>query len=396
MLQTFGGLLRGTVRLFRYLDTLLRYLADHIADLFRFSIRLRLMLSYAVSTALILLVVSVVVFRFFVKTVTPEIADRYSPAMIGILSTGFWMGLVLSLVFGSRAGKRFVAPIEKMNQTIREISVSDLSSRIEVSGVKNELKDLAIAFNQMLDAIEHSVAKQNQFVSDASHELRTPISVIKGYADLLDRWGKSDEQVRDEAIAAIKQESEQMRQLIEQLLFLARGDRKKQQIHREEVLVSELLEEIWKETKMIDKEHEIILERNEANYIYADRGMIKEAIRIFVENSIKYTPPQGQITVAGYLHRGNVEILIKDTGIGVRKEEIRKIFDRFYRADQSRNKKSGGTGLGLSIAKWIIDVHGGKIYAKSEVGVGSEFRILLALRAAAENAEGENPSISSK
>ena len=147
---------------------------------------------------------------------------------------------------------------------------------------------------------------------------------------------------------------------------------------------------------MIDKEHEIILERNEANYIYADRGMIKEAIRIFVENSIKYTPPQGQITVADYLHRGNVEILIKDTGIGVRKEEIRKIFDRFYRADQSRNKKSGGTGLGLSIAKWIIDVHGGKIYAKSEVGVGSEFRILLALRAAAENAEGENPSISSK
>lgn len=377
--QFIDQLLSGLFYVLHQIGQFLEYLIAVIANRLRFSIRLRLTLGYTVHAIWISLFFSVGIVMMFKYTVPFSVSDAYIPVLIEGFALGSILVVLWSVWLGNRSGKRLVEPIDKMNDTVREISINNLSERIEVSGVKDELKDLAMTFNDMMDKIQLSVEKQNQFVSDASHELRTPISVVKGYADLLDRWGKEEAQIRDEAITAIKQEAEHMKQLIEKLLFLARGDRKKQKLEKEKFLISELLEEIYKETKMIDPIHQILLGKNENCLIYADRGMIKEAIRIFVENSIKYTPSGGTISLSSHKKNQRVEVSISDTGIGVSKEDIRKIFDRFYRADASRSKKSGGSGLGLAIAKWIIDSHDGKIYAKSTIGVGSEFRIALSV-----------------
>ena len=229
----------------------------------------------------------------------------------------------------------------------------------------------------MLDGIEHAYEQQNQFVSDASHELRTPISVIQGYANLLDRWGKDDRIVLDESITAIKSESESMKNLIENLLFLARGDKELQKLQKEKFYINELIDEIVKETKMIDNKHTIFCVDNDRLLLLADKKMLKEAIRVFIDNSVKFTPENGTIKINSYNRRIYLEIIIEDTGIGIDSEDLPHIFNRFYRADKSRTKNSGGNGLGLSIAKWIIAKHDGKITVSSQPQKGTKVSIFL-------------------
>ncbi|MFL0197060.1 sensor histidine kinase [Clostridium sp. WILCCON 0269] len=285
------------------------------------------------------------------------------------------IGLFIIIFIGSRASKKFLSPLQNMTDTVKEISINALDKRINVKGSKNELKDLAKTFNEMLDRIESSVEQQNQFVSDASHELRTPISVIQGYANLLYRWGKDDREILEESISAIKSESQNMKELVEKLLFLARGDKNAQKVEKKEFVLRELIMELIKETKLVNKNHQIESDYNENFIIYADRKLIKEALRIFIDNSVKYTPEGGVIKLDCYLKYNTAVITIADTGIGISKEDISHIFERFYRADKSRTKSSGGTGLGLSIAKWILDKHNGKIDVWSKLDIGTVIKI---------------------
>ena len=272
-----------------------------------------------------------------------------------------------------------------MINNVKEISINDLDTRLDVSGVKNEFKDLAKTFNTMLDEIQYSVEKQNQFVSDASHELRTPISVIQGYANLLSRWGKDDKEVLEESINAIKDESESMKKLIESLLFLAKGDRNKQIIEKEDFKLKELIDEVVKESIMIDDKHNVVNTNNEDVVVYGGRNLIKEALRIFVDNSMKYTQEEGTIKINTFKSNKGVYILIEDDGIGISKEDLPNIFNRFYRSDKSRNKHSGGIGLGLSIAKYIIDVHNGNIKVYSNLDEGT----IVSIELPAESSENE-------
>jgi signal transduction histidine kinase len=240
---------------------------------------------------------------------------------------------------------------------------------------QDELKELAKQFNLMLDHIEDAYQKQNQFVSDASHELRTPISVINGYISMLDRWGKKDEAILDEAIVAIKGETIQMKELIEKLLFLARSDRNKIEMEIAKVPLHVLVEEICKETKMIDKKHDIICQVTGESTIYGNEKLIKQMMRIFIENAIKFTEQDKKIVLSMFKRNEQTVLSIADEGCGIPKEDVAKVFDRFYKADKSRTKKSGGSGLGLSIAKWIIDQHGAEVAVKSAVGVGTRVEI---------------------
>jgi signal transduction histidine kinase len=285
--------------------------------------------------------------------------------------------IIFIIVTGYLASKKLLRPIYAMTDTVRNVTINQLDERIDVRGSQNEFRDLARTFNSMLDRLQYSYEKQNQFVSDASHELRTPISVIQGYANLLDRWGKDDRQVLEEAIAAIKTESEDMKNLIEKLLFLARGDKETQKIERTEFDSKELIDEVVKETKLIDNTHEIISSRNESIVLNADRSMLKEALRILVDNSVKFTPPGGKIELQCYLQNHTVFLTVEDTGTGISKEDLPHIFDRFYRADKSRTKNTGGTGLGMAIAKWIVLKHGGEIKVQSEIHIGTKVIVTL-------------------
>jgi len=366
--------------IFKFLYDLIEDIAWNILEKFRFSLTFKITITYVFSFIMVFSLIGVCIMASFKYYMDKGINADYMSILGGIIFISNVIGLFIISIVGSKASKKFLSPLKSMTDTVREISINALDKRLNVKGSKNELKDLAKTFNEMLDRIESSVEQQNQFVSDASHELRTPISVIQGYANLLHRWGKDDREVLQESIAAIKSESENMKQLIEKLLFLARGDKNAQKVEKEDFILSELIDELVRETKLVHKNHHIGSDYNEKFNVYADRKLIKEALRIFVDNSIKYTPEGGTIKLDCYLRYNTAVITIGDTGIGISEEDIPHIFERFYRADKSRTKSSGGTGLGLSIAKWILDEHNGKIDVWSKLDIGTVIKIIIPVK----------------
>lgn len=269
--------------------------------------------------------------------------------------------------------------VEKMEDLaikLDSINAAKLDTRISVNETEHELQGLAAAINSMLDRINDSYRSQIRFVSDASHELRTPISVIEGYANLLDRWGKHDEKTLDESIHAIKDEAANMKSLVEQLLFLARGDNNTMHLEREDFDLGGLVKESLRETQMIDSGHDFT-SNVESVSIYADKGLIKQALRILLDNAIKYTDAGGMITLSVSEKDHFVFLTVQDEGIGISPESVSHVFDRFYRADQSRAKSTGGTGLGLSIARWIAERHGGHMEVLSRQGLGTRISLVI-------------------
>jgi signal transduction histidine kinase len=275
---------------------------------------------------------------------------------------------------GSKAQDRY---LRDLAGAISSIDANRLDEQISVDSSQEELKGLASAINQMLNRINDSYQSQVQFVSDASHELRTPISVIQGYVNLLDRWGKNDEKTLQESIDAIKGETESMKELVEQLLFLARGDNETIQLHKETFDVCEVIHEITREADMIDKGHDFQMDLKCEAFISADKQLIKQAIRILVDNSIKYTPEGEKIVLRVAGDGDDIRITVQDSGIGIPPESIPRIFDRFYRSDESRARKTGGSGLGLSIAQWIIERHGAHFEVLSRVDIGTRITIVM-------------------
>ena len=251
-----------------------------------------------------------------------------------------------------------------------------LDTRIQVDDLQEELKNVAIAINGMLDRINESYAAQARFVSDASHELRTPIAVIQGYANLLDRWGKDDEKALMESVSAIKDEAGNMKDLVEQLLFLARGDSNRIALVQERVDLAALTEEVVSETRMLDSGHEFTA--NGAGVaVMADKSLIKQALRILVDNAIKYTDQGGEIVISSTRDGASARLSVSDEGIGIKPEVLPYVFDRFVRADESRARATGGAGLGLSIAQWIASRHNGYMEVLSREGIGTKISLVL-------------------
>ena len=226
--------------------------------------------------------------------------------------------------------------------------------------------------------MRESYRQQARFVSDASHELRTPISVIQGYANMLDRWGKNDEEVLEESIAAIKSESENMKNLVEQLLFLARGINGKTQLKIIEFSLNDMMREVLEESKMIDKYHAYTYIDSEDIKVYGDISLLKQTARILIENAAKYTDKGEDIILrCGKNDKNEPYFSIQDNGIGMDEKDVVHIFERFFRADTARVRKNGGTGLGLSIAKWIIDSHNGYFSVLSRKDIGTRITVIL-------------------
>jgi len=293
-----------------------------------------------------------------------------------IAGAGLIGALVLAAI-GPSVSRKMVKPINDMTEVAKTITTNNINTRLNVKASQYELKELAETFNKMMDRIEEDYIRQQHFVSDVSHELRTPIAVLKGYIDMLDRWGKKDQEVLEESITAIKNETSNMQDLIEKLLFIARNDKNTLKLNKEEFYLKELVLEVSKETKMINKTHIINCECKENSLIFADKNRIKQAIRIFIENAVKFTPKSGRIYIRCLKESEYSIIEIEDTGVGIKKRNLKKIFNRFYREELSREKKQGGYGLGLSIAKIIVLGHRGKIKVKSTYEQGSIFSIYL-------------------
>lgn len=267
--------------------------------------------------------------------------------------------------------------LQELARRLDQINVKSLNGRIQLPNGQEELKALTAAINSMLERLDKGYQAQARFVSDASHELRTPIAVIQGYANLLNRWGKDDPTVREEAIAAIRKETEYMGNLVQQLLFLARGDNETQVVQRAPFCLSELAEDVFRETGLLDTSHTLESDIAQNVFVNGDIRLIKEALRILVDNAVKYTPAGGTVSLRLAAGGGTAALSVADTGPGIPAGEQEKIFERFYRADSSRNRETGGTGLGLAIGRWIARHHGGSLTVSSVEKLGSRFTLTL-------------------
>ena len=286
------------------------------------------------------------------------------------------ISLGIFILLGNYIVHKLLKPIKDMTDCVKDINGTSLN-RLDTNVAKDELKDLAITFNEMLDRLELYMNQQKQFVSDASHELRTPIAIIQGYTEMLERWGKDDPAILEESINSLSQETANMKELLEKLLFLSRSDKKTLKVEKEPFNLSVLCHEVIKETGFIDDEHDILAKITEDVMLSGDRGLIKELIRILVDNALKYTPEGGSITLGCNISKQNVILSIQDTGIGIAREHIPHLFERFYRIDEARNKSTGGTGLGLAIAMQIIKVHDAQISVTSELNQRTSFLIFF-------------------
>lgn len=266
-----------------------------------------------------------------------------------------------------------------LEQAIERASVDSPT----VSTGDRDLRSIEVALNGLLRQMQEAKLQQMRFVSDASHELRTPIAVIQGYVNMLDRWGKTDEAVLDESIDALKTESAHMKELVEQLLFLARGDSGRNTLNLADVNVAQVVYEVWEESRMIDDTHVYECNVGEGDLndprqlVEGDAGMLKQALRIMVQNAQKYSPEGSTITLSARSGTHEVCFSVQDEGIGMSETDVKHIFERFYRANEVRNNQTDGSGLGLSIAKWIVDAHNGTIEVVSREGVGTRFTVRL-------------------
>lgn len=287
------------------------------------------------------------------------------------------IGVLVSFFAGYFITGRALRPVDYMVREVHAIDEKKLNKRLSVNGNNDELSKLAATFNDMLDRLEDYFKRQNAFISNVSHELRTPLSVLKGYIELIDRWGKDNKDVLEESIGALKKEEQEMEILIERLLMLARGDNKTLNVNKKLFNVYELIAEIVRDAKVIFNEKNIEIFCDKTLEVNADRNLIKELLRIILDNALKYTDIDGNIKIFAEEVDKNVAVTIKDDGIGIPEEEIPYIFDRFYRVDKARSKETGGMGLGLSIAKLIVELHGGSIEVRSKLNEGSEFKITI-------------------
>lgn len=305
--------------------------------------------------------------------------DSFLHALSGIMLLIDAASLILSVIVGYVVSRNALSPIDKITNQAKKISASNLASRIVIEGPDDELKRLSDTFNEFITRIQYSYEKQNRFTLDASHELATPLAVIKGYIDVIDRWGKEDKAILDEAIEAIKIELSNMTGLMDTLLFLSKGDNEIYTLDKTEFVLNELVDEIIRETRLVDDNHTIIISGDTDTLVHlsGDRRLVKQMLRAIVDNSMKYTPGGGMIGI-DYKTAGNtVKIAVSDNGIGIPEEDLPHIFDRFYRVDKARSRSIGGSGLGLSIVKWIVEIHQGEITAESEPGRGTKIMIEL-------------------
>lgn len=279
---------------------------------------------------------------------------------------------VLAALGGFRITRRAFRPVTQMAETARAIGTgSDLSQRIETDGRGDELNQLGDTMNEMLARLQASFEAERQFSSDVSHELRTPIAVIRSQCEFA-LSGQAGEEEKREAFEAVLKQSERMNSIVSQLLLLSRAENGKFVPEREPVELNVLCETVCEELEAMAAERQVELAWNtEELQITGDETLLIRMVNNLVSNAIRYNRPGGSAEV--YLRkRGKYAVLtVRDTGIGIRREDLGQIFNRFYRADRSRS--SEGTGLGLSMAAWIARVHGGSIRAESVYGEGSVF-----------------------
>lgn len=310
----------------------------------------------------------------FFRTITSEM--KFFDTLEKTLVALDILAIIIALLVGRYLSRRILRPIKVMNERAREIAFEKMGGRIPVGTANDELSELAKTLNKMLDRLQGGINRQQKFVSDASHELRTPAAVIKGYIEFIQKYGTEDKELLEENLKMIGSEAQNMQELLENLLFISRTDQNRQRLNKKVLDLDDIVGDVMQKMKVAIKTHRVELLRNEPAKIFGDETTIRQMIRVFLDNAVKYTPEGGKISVASKVDGDKIRLSISDSGIGIAPENIDKIFDRFFRVSAEQLvSEANGSGLGLSIAKWIADEHGIKISVASELGKGTTFTL---------------------
>ena len=287
------------------------------------------------------------------------------------------LALALAAISGGAVVRNALSPVSQLVRTARSIEASsDLSRRVGYKGAPDEIGELATTFDHMIEHLDEVFQSQKDFVADASHELRGPLTVIRGNLDLLRRNLSAED--RSESVRAIQQETARMVKIVDDLLLLA-DVQPAQPAQEQKVALKQVLLEELSRVKTLAGNRKIIVGRQEDLVITGDAQRLKQLLANLVDNAIKYTSEKGTITLSLFKDDEWARLEVADAGIGIAPEHLPHLFDRFYRVDKARSRASGGTGLGLAIVKGIAEHHGGKVSATSEPGKGSTFSVWLKL-----------------
>lgn len=281
---------------------------------------------------------------------------------------------IVSYIVSSQITKPIVTMSNKMNQIRRD----GFQNKLELTTNYEETDNLIATFNEMMFHIEETFNQQRQFVEDASHELRTPLQIIQGHLNLIQRWGKKDPAVLEESLNISLEEMNRITKLVEELLLLTKDNVKSGQLEKELVDInSEILSRV-KSLKQLHPDYTFDIELDEKPLkLKMNRHQFEQLILIFIDNAMKYDTENKLIQIKTQLKNKQISIEITDHGLGIPKQDLEFIFDRFYRVDKSRARSQGGNGLGLSIADKIVQLNGGFIHVESEVDQYTTFKIIF-------------------
>ena len=290
----------------------------------------------------------------------------------------FPFGIILTILCGYFVTQRSLKVIHTITDTAGRITSKRLNERIPLPPDKDEITQLIITLNSMIDRLEKSFIMVQQFSHDAAHEIRTPLTIVRGELEELLKDDQCPENISN-IVESILEEIQYLSSIADKLLLIHSLDTGKIEYHFTDVDLSRIIEEIVEDARVLsaEKRLKIELEKNDGVTIKGNEELMIRLLWNLIDNAIKYTSSQGKVTLGLRKEDSTAILKVEDTGIGIPEEDIRKIFDRFYRVDKSRSRKLGGSGLGLAICKWIVELHHGEIRVESEVNKGSQFNVIL-------------------
>jgi two-component system, OmpR family, sensor kinase len=290
--------------------------------------------------------------------------------------------VLLSGAFASYAlARQAFKPILYLTRTAQEIKAGDLHRRVPVPRAKDEVHDLALTLNEMIGRLDQAFTQQRRFVADASHELRTPVAVLRSMTDVAQEEEPLSLEEYADVLGGVNAETERLTRLINDLLTLARVDEERIPLDREPLRLDLLSFDVAAsmEHLAIERGIELQVQAKQPAIVSGDTARLIQVMMSLVDNALTYTNRDGKVTLNVAVSGACATFSVCDTGIGIAQEEIKLIFERFYRADPARSRAAGGSGLGLSLADWIVRAHGGTITVVSQVGQGSTFTVSLPL-----------------
>ncbi|CRK83750.1 two-component sensor histidine kinase [Neobacillus massiliamazoniensis] len=285
--------------------------------------------------------------------------------------------IILSAVSGYILAKQLLKPVRDLTQAMIRIKKNGFQGRMVIYRQKDELAGLAIVFNEMMDEIEKSFQQQKQFVEDASHELRTPVSILEGHLSLLNRWGKKDPAILDESLEASLFELSRLKKLIVDLLELTRAENNRS-LMVEKANIDKILHQLIKNLEMIhpDIQFKLTIDRI-LPFAMISEQHLQQILIILIDNAIKYSKENKDIQISAEQAGSEILLSVIDNGIGIPADQVHEVFNRFYRVDKARSRENGGIGLGLSIAKRLIEKYNGSISINSKEGIGTKVSMTL-------------------